>query len=286
FDVGGNFCDFCGHNFDKISRAEIVQDVKRPIVSINISKTQTLVFYNEFLIYKGIRIKYKDIDGFSYSLTTTKHSINFIPTHTSSSFKIKLEAENNNYEINSSATSFMLFETNTQKEKKEIFGKIVYVIDNLIKPFALMNLLIKYAREKELKIGIYLTINSKGFYKKRFWRSPDFLSWDQYYNSVLDKGNFYILMKDDTKKYKQFFSCPISVMNAPVLPEFLNFLFQSNGLLNQDIIVDLEKRRTELISLEVQGKNENSEIGNFCWSCSAPNEIGQKFCTHCGSKLL
>jgi hypothetical protein len=287
FSGDGNFCDSCGHALkQKIDTTETTQEARKPLISINVSKTQTLVFYDSFLIYKGARINYKDVDGISYLLTRTKHSVNFIPTHTSSSFQIKLEVNGQKYEIGSSATSFMFFEGKSQKEKEEIFAKLVYILDNLIKPFVLINLLAKYNKENELKIGDSLTVNSKGFYKKRFWRSPEFLPWDQYYNSVLHQGNLHIYKDDTAKKYKLYFSCSMSVMNTAVFPDLLNILFQSGGALNQETIKDLEKRKSELFSAESQKTNKVSVTENFCWSCSAPNEVGQKFCMHCGNKLL
>lgn len=282
-----NFCESCGYDLkQKLDAVKVESDTTEPLISINVSKSQTLVFYNSFLIYKGARINYKDIDGMSYLLTRTKHSVNFIPTHTSSTFKIKLEANGQKYEVDSSATSFMFFQGKNQKEKEEIFGKLVYVLDNLIKPFVLINQLIKYGKENELKIGDSLTINSQGFFKKRFWRSPEVLPWEQYYNSVLHQGNFHIYKSDSAKKYKLYFACSMSVMNTAIFPDLLNILFQSNGVVNQDEIKDLEKKKSELVSTEQQKLDKADGSKNFCWSCSAPNEAGQKFCRHCGSKLL
>ena len=287
FNSDENFCGSCGHNLkQKTNVVEAEQSTVEPLISINVSKTQTLVFYNSFLIYKGTRLNYKDIDGISYLLTRTKHSINFIPTHTSSSFKIKLESNGQKYEVGSSESSFMFFASKSQKEKEEIFGKLVYVLDNLIKPSVVINLLAKYAKENELKLGDSLTINPKGFYKKRFWRSPEFLPWQQYYNSVLHQGNLHIYKDDTAKKYKLFFSCSMSVMNTAIMPDLLNFLFQKHGALDQGTVKDLEKRKSELASAESEKPKAVSGKEGFCWSCGAPIETDQKFCTHCGSKLL
>lgn len=280
-----NFCESCGHDLKQKVSVEVESDATQPLISINVSKSQTLVFYNSFLIYKGARLNYKDIDGISYLLTRTKHSVNLIPTHTTSAFKIKLEANGQKYEVDSSDTSFMFFKSQTQKEKEEIFGKLVYILDNLIKPFVLINQLIKYGKESELKIGDSLIVNSKGFFKKRFWRSSEFLPWNQYYNSVLHQGNFYIYKSDPSKKYKLFFACSMSVMNTVIFPDFLNILFQNSGVVNQEEIKDLEKRKSELVSSEQKNLDKVDGLKNFCWSCSAPNEAGQKFCRHCGSKL-
>ena len=286
FNRDENFCGSCGYDLKKANVVEAEQGAVEPLISINVSKTQTLVFYNSFLIYKGARINYRDIDGISYLLTRTKHSINFIPTHTSSSFSIKLLANGQKYEVGSSTNSFMYFQGKSQKEKEETFGKLVYVLDNLIKPFVLINQLIEYSKNGELKIGDSLTINSKGFFKKRFWRSPEFLPWDQYYNYVLHEGSFHVYKSDPSKKYKLYFACTMSVMNTAIFPDLLNILFQSNGVVNQEEIKDLEKKKEELLPTENQKANKVGGSKNFCWSCSAPNEVGQKFCMHCGSKLL
>lgn len=281
-----NFCELCGHDLkQKTSAKETTSNIIEPLISINVSKTQTLVFYNSFLIYKGARINYKDIDGVSYLLTRTKHSVNLIPTYTTSAFKIKLEANGLKYDVDSSDVSFMFFKSQSQKEKEEIFGKLVYILDNLIKPFVLINQLIKYGKENEFKIGDSLIINAKGFFKKRFWRSPEFLPWDQYYNSVLHQGNFHIYKFDPSKKYKLFFTCSMSVMNTAIFPDFLNILFQSRGIVNQEEIKDLEKKKSGIVSNEQEKFDKAENPKNFCWSCSAPNEAGQKFCRHCGSKL-
>ncbi len=282
-----NFCESCGHDLkQKHYVAEVKNDTIKPLISINVSKTQTLVFYNSFLLYKGARLNYKDIDGMSYLLTRTKHSVNFIPTYTSSTFKIKLVANGQKYEVDSSATSFMFFQGKNRKEKEEIFGILVYISDNLIKPFVLINVLINYGKDKELKIDDSLTVNEKGFFKKRFWRTPDFLPWNQYYNSILHEGYFHIYKSDTAKNYKPYFSCSMSVMNTAIFPDLLNILFQSNGVVNQEEIKDLEKKKVELLSAEDQKINKSVGSEIFCWSCSAPNEAGQKFCMHCGSKLL
>jgi predicted nucleic acid-binding Zn ribbon protein len=287
FNGDGNFCDSCGQILkQETGNTEIAHDASKPLVSINVSKSQTLVFYNDFLIYKGSRINYRDIDGLSYLLTRTKHSINFIPTHTSNAFHIKLEANGQRYEIGSSATSFMFFESKSQKEKQEIFAQLVYILDNLIKPFVLINLLIRYSKGNKLYLGDSFIVNPKGFYKKRFWQKPDFLPWDQYYNSVLYQGYLYIYKNDVKEKYKPFFSCSMSIMNTAVMPDILNILFQDHGSLNEETVMGLEKRKSEIITSEEQKVAQVFGKGNYCWSCSAPNEMGQKFCMHCGSKLL
>lgn len=285
-DGTGSFCELCGYDLSKKNRVEGNAGTIEPLISVNVSKTQTLMFYDSFLVYKGARIKYAEINGISYLLSRTKHSVNFIPTHTSSVFKIKIDANGQIYDVGSSTISFMHFQNKSQKEQDEVFGKLVYIVDNLIKPFVLINSLIQYGKNNELKIGDTLTVNTKGFYKKRLWRSPEFLSWDEYYNSALHQGYFQIYKSDAIKKYTLFFSCSMSVMNTVVFPELLNIIFQSNGVVSQDEIQQLEERKRNLMLSDAQEANRIEESKVYCWSCSASNLVGQKFCIHCGSKTL
>lgn len=257
---------------------------KDPLITINVSKSQTLVFYEHLLIYNGVKINYKDIQGIAYSLTRTKHSVYFIPTHTSSSCLIKIKACGKIYQIVSSASSSYFSKGKSLKEKEEIFAKLVYVLDNLIKPFVMINLLFEYAKDNLLKLDS-LAIAPEGLYKKRFWRKPELLPWDQYYNSILSQGSFTIYKKDEIRKYKFYYSCPMYVMNAVVSPDLLNFLFQKNGVLDKVTIKELEMRKNELASISDGELTPASGKKGFCKLCGTSVEIDQKFCTHCGSKL-
>lgn len=256
-----------------------------PIISINVTKKLTVDFYENFLTYKDTHVDYKDLRGMSYLLTRTSHSINFIPTGTSIDFKIQLMTNDQTYVISSQETSFV-FNTKSKAEKEEIFGKLVYVIDILIKPLVVANLLTNYAKYGQLILGDSLTISPQGFYKKRMFRSPDFLPWNQYYNSALSQGSFYIYKKKNTeKKYATFFSCSMNVINASVMPEVLNFLFQKGGRIDVGTISELGKANAEPISPERESSKTIQQEDSFCGSCGNPIEGGAKFCPHCGSKL-
>ena len=103
---------------------------------------------------------------------------------------------------------------------------------------------------------------------------------------------------DPSKKYKLYFACTMSVMNTAIFPDLLNILFQSNGVVNQEEIKDLEKKKEELLPTENQKSKQGWGFKNFCWSCSAPNEVGQNsvciavvnyysnmFCKNCGVQV-
>ena len=48
-----------------------------PLIFIDISNSETVIFYNRYLRYKGNRVNYKDIYGISYLLTHTTSIVGF-----------------------------------------------------------------------------------------------------------------------------------------------------------------------------------------------------------------
>jgi hypothetical protein len=284
----GNFCEHCGHSFSKkVEPTEAGKDIsKEPLLTINVSKTQTLIFYSNFLVYKGQRINYTDIEGISYLCTRTSYGVYFVPLAKSSKYSIKIQTAGIIHKIEFSADSFSIGKSKGEKERDEIFVRFIYVMDKLIKPFVLINLLNKFSQEKQLKIAA-LTIKPDGLYRKGLFGKEEFLSWEQYHNAVLFQGSLVVNKLDNKKRAKQFFICPMDTINSVIMPAFLDFLFQYKGVID-------EKNKQELINLKNEmlekARSQNfSDIvtkKEFCWSCAAPIEFGQKFCNHCGTKLL
>ena len=214
--------------------------------------------------------------------TTTLYYV--IPAGSSSKYSIKIKTAEKSYNINFSSAFLDIGFGKSDEEKEEIFSKLVYVLDNLIKPFIIINLLVTYSEVNELKIGDSLTINPKGFYKNRFWGGSEFLPWDQYYNSILQSGLFYIYREDEKKKYKEYFTCSMDTMNAVVMPDLLKFLFQKDGTVDKKTKEELLKRKEEFSkAIETQTIIKGGK--RSCSSCGVYTESDQKFCTHCGSKL-
>lgn len=255
------------------------------LISINVSKNQTLLFYEDHLVYKGEVIKYADIEGISYLMTRTTTTVYFVPAGSTSNYNIKIKAKGKIHKIEFSAGTFFAGKGKTEKEKEELFAKFYIVIENVIKPYVVINLLLKFIDEKELNIDA-LKITEQGLYKKRTWRDPELLQWNQYYNAILEQGAVYIYKCDVKKKYKEFFTCSMDVMNAVVLPDLLNFLFQLEGKIDEKTKQELISRKESYSSTTPEfPKKEMNEKSGFCWSCGAPVEVDSKFCTHCGSKL-
>jgi hypothetical protein len=283
-----SFCESCGFGLNKTQTAvvETASGISNPFFSINISKTKTLVFYERHLTYKGEQVEYKDVEGLSYLLTRTKHSIYFIPTHTSVSFQIVLEAKGRRHVIDGSTESFILASGSNLEDKQAVFSRIVYAIEKLVKPLVLINVLEKYAQQGLLNIDS-LAVDSKGLHRKRFWRSPETVSWTEYYNSQLSGGVTTIYRSDPVKKYKPFFACSMAVMNAVLLPDILNLLFKMNGKVDTKTLEALKAKKEDMLPT-TEGKATEpikKSQRRFCESCAGPVGEADKFCTHCGSQL-
>ena len=255
-----------------------------PLVTINVSKSQTLLFYDHHLTYKGERIAYTDIDGLSYLWERTTHTVYLIPAGSTSQFTIKIQANGKTHKIGFSAGSFLLGKSQSEKEKEEIFAKFYAVIENLIKPFVMVNLLLQVADAQALTVDA-LTITPQGLYRKRFWRGPEFLPWGRYYNSDVEAGALHVYRQDERKTYAEYFTCPMGNLNAVMVPEVLNFLFQVDGILDDATKNELRRKKGELTSA-ASIHTDGEHASGYCWSCSAPIETGQRFCTRCGSKLI
>lgn len=253
-----------------------------PLISINVSSNKTLTFYEDYLIYKGIKIAYADIEGISYLWQRTTTSVYFVPAGSTSKYSIKLKVGDVIHDINFSSGTFFIGKGKSEKNTDELFKQFYVVLENLIKPYVVINILVKFAEEGELKID-KLTIKPDGIYRKRTFGKPEYLPWDNYYNSTLESGILSVLKDDTKKKYKVFFNCSMGIMNAVVLPEVLQYLFSVNGVLDKETIKNLQDSRKGLANSAEQHAVQNT--GAFCWSCGGVVEPEQKFCTHCGSKL-
>ena len=217
--------------------------------------------------YAGENINYTDISGVSYTLTKTSRSIYFVPVQNSTEVMVKIQTKNNKiYTVDSLTNSLMTFTGKREEELSELFAKLIFIIDNVLKPFVLENMQKEYELENKLVIDD-LTITADGMYKKRgFWRKPEKLEWNDYYNSILSQGWLQGYRCDEKKKYKLYTSISMSVINAVILPDFLAIHFNKNST-----------RKPEIYT---ESKNK------FCHSCSSPTDTDDTFCTHCGDKLI
>jgi len=243
------------------------------LLKLPVSRNSEIEFFQNFLIYKGEKILCSDIDGISYLYTRTKHSIKFIPTGTSHTYVIFIRARGILHKFSFSG-----------QNNQETFSKFVNAIETIVKPFVVVNLLLDYTKSNSLEIGD-LTITPAGLYKKRtWWRNPELLSWNEYYNSNIDKGNVFVLKRDDSKKeYSAFYTRTMSSLNAIVLPDVINFLFARKGVLDDVTKKQIIERKAQLTTASAQDAMQDLKR---CLKCNEAINESQEFCASCGYALL
>jgi hypothetical protein len=240
------------------------------LLAVDISKKETLEFYEHYLIYNGDKILYRDFNGVSYLYKRTSRSINFIPLGTTHEYFIDFLANGRQYKIKFSS-----------EEKYDAFIKICGAINSVIKKFILINLLTEYKEKGGLDIAS-LKINSQGIIKRKLFGRLETLSWPDVYNVECDKGYVQIYQRQNNeKKYKTFFTASMSTMNAVMLPELLSFLFQVNGVVDNAALKELQSNKEQL-----DKPSHSVETVKVCGICNEEVRTqSQKFCAKCGSKL-
>jgi hypothetical protein len=199
-----------------------------PLITLPINSSQSVPFYEEFLIMNGAHINYKDIQGISHLLTNNKYSFNFIPTVSISSFSIKLVANGQTYQIGSSAAAPMFFQ-GSRKQVADRYAMMVYVLHQVIGPYVIVNLLTNYSKGKQLKLGDSLSITPHGLYRSRLMGDPEHVEWHNYACSVFSEGKLWIFKFNSARQNKPYFNCLLSVMNAVVMPEVLGVIAAGDG---------------------------------------------------------
>ena len=250
------------------------------LLKLGLSGNSEIEFFQNFLIYKGEKILYSDVDGIAYLYTKTRRSINLIPIGTSHSYYVSIKARGIAHKI-----------TFSSEKNQDVFNKLANAVEVLVKPFVVVNLLLDYIKNNRLEIG-GLTITPEGISKKRTWRSPELLPWSQYYNSVINKGYVSVLKRDDKKKYVGFAGASMSSTNAVVLPDVMNFLFAKNGVLDEATRKQIIEKKTQLSAISAQDATIRDTIEDLstnprCAKCGEKMvEESQKFCGKCGSPLI
>jgi len=245
------------------------------LLKLELSKNSEIEFFPGHLVHNGEKVLYSDVDGVAYQYTTTQHRVNFVPVGKSHKFYVSIKALGKKHTITFSGS-----------HNTEVYGKLANAVDVLIKPFVSVTLLLEFAKENKLEIA-ELTITPAGIYKKRTWRGPELLPWNQYYNSLIHKGHVQILKADEKKKYILFASPFMASTNAVVLPDVLNFLFSKQCILDEATRNQIIAKKMELVAISAHDVAQVSKALDACPMCGEkPEEGGQKFCGKCGSPLL
>ena len=248
------------------------------LLKVDISRNKTLEFFEEYLTYQGNRIFYADIDGVSYLWTRTRHSIYFVPVGTSNSYVIQIRHQNKTEKIN--LAGFL----GKESERQGNFALLIKVIDSVMKPNVVRNLLKQIQNQGVIKIG-NLEINREGITKSTFF-SKDFLKWSEYFNTILDKGNVFVY-KNVNGKAKVFSQQSMGNINAVVLPDLLLVLFHSKGDIESFFAGASKKiEKTEVETNIVKEETpKKSEAVVFCNQCGNKINSFDKFCGKCGSPI-
>jgi hypothetical protein len=272
--------------------------MSQSLLKLTISRKSEIEFYENFIIYKGEKILCSDIDAVSYLHTRTKHRVYYVPVGTSHAYIINIRARGIVHKFSFSG-----------ENNQDIFSKFVNAIDIIVKPFIVVNLLLDYMKNNELTVGD-LTIKPEGLYKKRTWRSPELLSWDQYFNTIVSRGSTFVLKKDNNKNgYSAFYTLSMSALNAVILPDVVNYIFARKGILDEETRKQIIERKTELATasardaiqgldetpiandemiLEEEGEEEapaeeQATTVRYCKNCGNQAKSGVSFCGNCGT---
>lgn len=242
-----------------------------PLLKLQLSWRSDIEFYGGFLVYKGEKILYSDIDGVGYLWTRTRHRVYGIPAGTSHGYYLSLRAKGVKHKITFSGS-----------ENQDIFAKLVAAIDSLIKPFVVINLLLEYIQNGKLEIAS-MTITPTGISRKKSFIGTEFIPWDRYHNCVVSQGKTLLSRKTDNGKYKTY-PITLSSTNASMLPIVLDFLHKMNGILDESARKELIERKARLMA---ESMKEASQEIKVCSNCGEKlTEDGQKFCGKCGATTL
>jgi len=255
------------------------------LLTVNLAKNRPVDFFQNHILYKDNKIYYKDIDGVCYLHTITTHRVYFVPVSKTNRYSVSVRAKGVSYDFQF-ATGFL---DGSSKSNEENFAILVNVIDKLIKPFVIINLLLEFSETFKIQLK-NLTVTPEGIHIIKigfFKNTPMFMLWEQYYTAQLQKGYLCVYQKFNNKAgNKLFFSCSMYAYNAVVMPDLLNFLAQKGGKLDASTRNELLKRKREQES-QTSENEKTEETKKFCSTCGIGIlKSDQKFCIQCGKRLI
>lgn len=189
---------------------------KLAVVPYDIDKSYD--FYDDRLIVDGRTIEYDEIQGYGYLLTHKSNSVNLIPVSNSTTFTVYLDLGNEIFQFGRYANGAMSFKTNKQKTIDLIFSEVYKCLEILIAPQVFSKCKDVLRSNGELKIGS-LTITRHEIIKKSTFGTKS-LPLSEYLQTTVGQG----MVKVYGQNNKMFFSCALSVINAPLIGPMLNGL--------------------------------------------------------------
>jgi len=179
-------------------------------------------FYEDKLLVDYREISYGSIVGYGYLLTHKSNSVNFIPVSNSTTFTIYFDLGGEKFQFGRYANGAMAFKTSKQKTVDLIFSEVYKCLEILIAPLVFEKCLNTLRGAGELKIG-GLTISGTELSKKGLFGGVKTLPLSEYETTTIAQG----AVKVYGRNKKLFFSCPLSVINAPLTGAILETLTTS-----------------------------------------------------------
>jgi len=257
---------------DKQINQESISKPSEKKIKFIISKfiSTTIEFSDHFVEYKGklmlglineeVKIYYKDIIGLSY------HSIRNFVNYVFIGQNYQIDIWDTQHVIHLRFSSGRI----DNQKKTELFHQIVYVVEQVIKPFLFVNLINQLKNTGQINIGP-ITITIDGIKKERFLRGPELLLWHNYERCIAQNGYMVIYKRDNkSNQSKLFETIPLSEMNAVILPEIF-FYLKENQI----------RKGTTTVTPE---KEKNIDIV-YCSNCGNKTSVEAYFCRKCGYKL-
>ncbi len=222
---------------------------KKDFITLQISKNKAITFSEVYVEYDGEKLFYKDIVSISYDSERTS----IILIDQSYSFSIKTDSDM----ILVTFSSGLFLAGN--KEKTELFGKLIFLSKSLIEPI-IVKKFYRVISEIESSVSIAgITLSKTGFWKERWFRDPEFLAWNQYDGSDIQEGYIILYKNVIGKGQREFTRVPMSKDNAVILPELM-----------------------ALCANELRKHSRRS--ARICPSCGKETEGEGKLCQHCQDK--
>ncbi len=191
-------------------------------VEIAISRRKFVDYYHDRMILCGVTIPYDSITGYGYSFTTTRNTVNLIPTSINVTlyFSVSVEGRKKPYLLYKSTSMPLRIRSKKQKELEEKFPQIVRLTESLLSRRVLAKLIREIEEGGELLFNDII-VGGDGITKKIFFTTR-YMDRDTYGRAYVRQGHVLITDLQD----RVFAAIPLSTTNAPLLPDLLDTIFR------------------------------------------------------------